>query len=163
MGFNPWKSRLELWEQKVLGWEDQQDPAAIRRMEEGQRLEPIARKAYIDYMGIVVTPMVVESDEYPMLSASLDGITLDLSRAVEIKCGASSHRSARDNLIPAYYICQLQHQMLVTGLQSIDYFSYTPDECICLNVKRDDEFIQELLEKELEFWHHMQAGIPPEN
>jgi len=163
MGFNRFRTAKSVWEEKVLGWQQEFDQAAIDRMAEGQRMEPIARQAYQDLTGIQVEPMVIESSEWPFLSCSLDGMTKTLDRACEIKCGASSHKSAREELIPAYYLCQIAHQQLVTGLHSIDYFSYYKGEGILLTVNRDEELIKELLEKEIEFWHNVQAGTPPKD
>lgn len=160
---NPWRSKVSLWEEKVFGWEQQFDQASIDRMAEGQRMEPIARQAYQDLTGIQVEPMVIESSEWPFLSCSLDGMTKTLDRACEIKCGASSHKSAKKGLLPAYYEIQCQKQMLVTGLDSIDYFSYYELDPILIIVNRDEELIKELLEKEIEFWYHVQAGTPPKD
>jgi putative phage-type endonuclease len=163
MGFNQWQSKRSLWEQKVLGWEKEFDPLSIDRMKQGQEMEPIARKAYEELTGLIVSPLVTESTEWPFLAASFDGMNQTLDHAVEIKCGASSHKSARCGFLPAYYIMQVQHQMLVSGLQSIDYFSYYEGEGILIKVDRYEELIKELLEKEIEFWHHVQTGIPPED
>lgn len=163
LNMNPWKSKIQVWEEKVFGWEQVFDQKSLDRMARGTAMEPIARMLYQDLYGIELEPMVIESAEYPFLSCSLDGMTETLDHAVEIKCGASSYRLAKDEIVPEYYLSQLAHQMLVTGLPSIDYFCYYELDAILLTVKRDDELIKLLLEKEIEFWHNVQLEIPPED
>lgn len=159
MGINPWKTKLMLWEEKVLGWEMEM----TEKMREGTRLEPEARQAYIDLTGKHVEPMVLESLEYPFLSSSMDGMTLDMSNAVEIKCGASSHRLALKGEISGIYFPQLQHQMMICGLNCIDYFSYDGKNNVLLTQDIDTEFVKRMLEKELEFWDCVQSGTPPKD
>lgn len=159
MGINPWKTKLMLWEEKVLGWEMEM----TEKMREGTRLEPEARQAYMDLTGKHVEPMVLESLEYPFLSASMDGMTLDMSHAVEIKCGASSHRLALKGDIPCYYRCQMTHQAYITGLDSIDYFSYDGKNNILMTYYVEPESIKIIIEKELEFWDCVQSGTPPKD
>lgn len=157
MHMNPWKCVLELWEEKVLGWETTLTDA----MRRGQDMEMTARDHYQKLTGIKVVPVVIEDSSFPYISASLDGITDDFKRAVEIKCGRKSFQLAKNGIIPSYYFCQLQHQMKVTGLDSIDYFNFDGDNSILLTQKRDDEFIKEMLERYSEFWNYVVTKIPP--
>ncbi len=157
MGMNPYRSPLELWEEKVLGWEQEKNQA----MTDGQIMEPIARAAYEKLVGFLVVPMVAEHDTIPYLSASFDGLTVNLTHAVEIKCGKGSHRSAMTGQIPAYYQCQLQHQMMIADLSMIDYYSFDGKEGILIEVVRDNSLISEMLERYEEFWHHIQTETPP--
>jgi putative phage-type endonuclease len=159
MGVNPWKTKQMLWEDKVLGWEMEM----TEKMREGTRLEPEAREAYIRLVRVVVVPMVLESSEHPFLSASMDGMTLDMDHAVEIKCGASSHRLAKKGEVPEYYVAQLHHQAFVTGLKSIDYFSYDGKNNILIPYLTDPNYIRIMVEKELEFWHCVQSRTPPKD
>ncbi len=158
MGLNPWRSPLNLWEEKVFGW----DQELSDKMREGQNMEKSAREAYICQTGIDVNPLVAECEINTFLSASFDGITKDLSSAVEIKCGKGSHQLAKTNIIPPYYIAQLQHQMMVGNLKEIDYFSYSKKDQFLIKVYRDDEFIKKMIEKEIVFWEYVISYTPPE-
>jgi len=154
---NPWTTPLELWEEKVLGFEKEINS----KMKLGSEMEEEARTCYEIFTGLKVIPMVLESDSCSFLSASMDGITDDLKNAVEIKCGKSSHTLAKNNIIPPYYLCQLQHQMMITGLNEMDYFSYSKKDQYLIKVLRDNDFIEKMLEKELEFWDTIQNFKPP--
>ena len=70
MGWNPWKTKRQLWEEKVLGWKLDFDQQAIDRMANGSAMEAIARMKYEGLVTNQVHPIVIESTEFPCLSAS---------------------------------------------------------------------------------------------
>lgn len=158
LGFNPWRNVVQLWEEKTLGWEQPMNEAMAR----GQKLEHLARESYEKECGIKMEPLVAEHDSISYISASFDGINVGKLRAVEIKCGKSSHKLAQRGEIPPYYFCQLQHQMLVADLEEIDYYSFDGKDGILINQKRDDGFINDMLEKYKVFWHNVLAFKIPE-
>ncbi len=161
MGISPWKTPYELWQQKLSLVEDNTDNFAIRR---GNDLEPIARKAYINYTGIICEPKFMVHNEIAYMSANLDGLSLDGNIAVEIKCpGKKDHETAKNGEVPEKYYPQLQHQLAVLNHDVIHYFSYyNEDDFILIEVKRNDEYINNLYNKEREFWHCVENFIPPE-
>jgi putative phage-type endonuclease len=162
-GLNPFKNKITLWEEKTLGWVKTPSPKEIARMAEGTRMEPIARQGFIDSIGIPFEPVVAEHDQYPYISASYDGISPDFQYIVEIKCGMKSFAMAREGLIPDYYTCQMQHQMFVAELDSCFYFCFDGKEGICLEVKREQDFIDKMLEEEIKFWHCVTSFTQPES
>ncbi|MQF70352.1 hypothetical protein FIM12_08485, partial [SAR202 cluster bacterium AD-804-J14_MRT_500m] len=121
----------------------------------GTKLEPEARKLYIAKTGKDVRPICVQSSRYEWLRASLDGLSVNHDAVAEIKCGASVYRKvSQSRSVPDYYYGQVQHILAVTGLGSIDFWCYWPDNPpLLLPVERDDTYIERLLSKELEFWN----------
>lgn len=85
VGVSPWQSPYELWLIRT-GRKPREETEAMRY---GQAMEPAARSAYEQSTQLVVQPMVVVDGLY---SASLDGITLDGSTLVEIKCPFKGNR-----------------------------------------------------------------------
>ncbi len=62
----------------------------------------------------------------------------------------------------------MQHQMFVAELDEIFFCSYRPEHDVkplyFEIVKRDEDFIADMIEKERKFYEeHMLTGIPPEN
>lgn len=158
MGLSPWKSPLELYEEKVFEFEQQEN----KYMRRGKELEEHARECFESEKGIDVFPMVFESSQHDWMAASMDGITLDYKTAVEIKVpGKVDHRKACQGLIPEKYIPQLQHQMYVCELEWIYYYSFDGENGVCIEVKRDDAYIENLLDKEKAFWHCLKILKPP--
>ena len=121
----------------------------------GTKLEPEARKLYIAETGKDVRPVCVQSSRYDWLRASLDGLSVNQDAVVEIKCGASAYRKvSQSHSVPDYYYGQVQHILAVTGLDSLDFWCYWPDNpTLLLTVERDNTYIEDLLSKELEFWN----------
>jgi putative phage-type endonuclease len=160
MGESPWKTPQQLWEEKMGLKESSYENAAMQR---GKQLEAQARKAFEQETGLVVWPNVIIHPKYEFIIASLDGITMDGQAAVEIKClGEKTHQMALSGKIPKYYQIQMQHQLAVTGLQEMFYFSYDGQSGVSLKVQRNDVLIATLLEKEQEFFHCMQESTPPQ-
>lgn len=161
MGVSPWKSPYELWVEKMgLSETTYRSPA----MQRGIDLEDTARIEFELTVRIKVYPKVVTNPNFNWQMASLDGISDDGKTLVEIKCpGDEDHQLARQGVIPEKYIPQLQHQMCVCGLNEMYYFSFKgityPN--FAIKIKRDDEYINKLIEKETEFWQCMQTFTPP--
>lgn len=160
MQCSPWKTPFQLWEEKMGIMSPQKMSYAMKR---GHDLESGALALYNELTGRDASPLVVFSEEYPWMMASLDGVSLDGSRIVEIKApGKTDHLIARSGNIPEKYKPQLQHQLATYGLDSADYFSYVSnDDYALVHVNRDEQFIKEMLEKERAFWECMQTFEAP--
>ncbi len=161
MNMSPWKTPYELWKEKIGLPCDQYVNSAMRR---GLALESQALETYESMTGNIMLPQVVLN--HPTISwmmATMDGISTDKKRGVEIKCaGKKDHNIAKKGNIPDKYIPQLQHQMEVTGLDVIDYFSYHDQEGVVVEIKRDNEFIARMLKEEEKFWQSVMEFRPPE-
>lgn len=159
MLINPWTTPYVLWERKLGLSHDQKKTEAMQR---GSDLEPLALSCFNRENGFSLSPAVVISSCQDWAMASLDGLDSEKKVAVEIKCnGKANHEKAINGIIPDYYICQMQHQMFCAGLDSIWYYSFDGENGIQIDVKRDNKYIENLLEKELEFYKCMKEFIPP--
>lgn len=153
MGENPWKSAAQLLKEKCEGKSERPNAAMAR----GTALEPEARMRYERRSGISVVPACLQSAKHEWLRASVDGLCVQGSAVVEIKCGESVYRhSAMTRKVPDYYVGQLQHILAVTGLSSIDFWCYLPGRPeVHLKMARDDGYIKRLLEAEALFWRQV--------
>ncbi len=156
MGENPWKSPARLLQEKCGETRNFSPNAAMTR---GMELEPEARKCYEHQVGVPVAPACLQSARFDWLRASVDGLAVDGSAVVEIKCGESVYsKSAASRQVPGYYFGQLQHILAVTNLQAIDFWCYLPDRpTVHLCVARDDAYIKRLLDIEQAFWQQITA------
>lgn len=129
--------------------------------ERGAALERAARLQYCLATGLAVAPTCVQSLAHPWLRASLDGLSSDGERVVEIKCGQAAYqRAAARRRPPRHHYAQLQHILAVTGLPVVDYWCYFPSHPpLRLEVRRDDGYIERLLAAEEVFWKRF-AGAP---
>ncbi len=159
MEVSPWSTPYALWEEKVG---IRPSKPSTRNMERGNALEESAREAFMAMTNIVVFDQVVFHPQYEWMMASLDGIDIEGKHIVEIKCpGPEDHGLAVNGFVPKKYYPQLQHQMEVTGLDNAYYFSYDGKQGVIVNVERDQEYIDQLIKKEAEFYECMQSLEPP--
>ena len=154
MGENRFKSPDKLLHEKKL--KVQIGTGLNEKMRKGTALEPKARSLYQKITKKAVQPICIQSHSYSWLIASLDGISNDYKSLVEIKCGESAYRQAARGIVPDYYFGQLQHQLMVTGLNSLDYWCYWPGERgLLIQVERDNSYIKRLFKQEEEFYQSM--------
>ena len=158
MGENPWKSPRQLLQEKCSVSENISNAA----MDLGTELEPEARRHYVIKVGVQVVPACLQSVRFEWLRASVDGLAIDGSAVVEIKCGESVYRnSSASRKVPQYYFGQLQHILAVTNLQSIDFWCYLPNRPeVHLHVARDNGYIERLLDTERLFWQQLAEKRP---
>ena len=156
LGSNPFKTRLELWQQKMGLKEQDACNAAMLR---GSELEEPARLLLNEALGIDFKPAVCVSEEYSYLMASLDGLSPCGHFMCEIKCpGIKGHEAAINGIIAPYYIDQINHCLLVTGCEKCFYCSYFPDhekEIVVIDILPNLEKQAEIIIKSYEFYMQM--------
>lgn len=158
VGVSPWATPYQKWMEKLL----EVDIPDNEHMKYGRENEPKARALYTDLTGIFIHPTVAINNKFDWMMASLDGYNHLEKVAVEIKCpGQKDHELAVSGEVPKKYYPQLQHQLAVIGLDSIEYFSYRNGEGVIVTVSRDDEYIENLFKHEFEFLKCMRELTPP--
>lgn len=151
MGQSPFKTVDQLLIEKSKCFESTPNQYMLR----GIKLEPIALEAFERETGLSMYPCVGEH-ENGWMAASFDGMTIEQDAIVEIKApGKKDHFAAMNGLVPEKYKAQLNHQLYVSGLQEMFYYSFDGSNGVIIEVKRDNDFIEIMLEKELEFWNHL--------
>jgi putative phage-type endonuclease len=169
-GRNPFKTVLQLWEEKTGLRTAEFSDEAKERMKKGQEREPIAREEYIKRTGIYVKPVVVEHPHFAYFRASLDGITRDFRLVNEIKAPTKPklHDTALSGEVAIYYQDQLQWNMGISGAEEAHFWTYYPEykskgkeDAALIIVNRDDLWVEELFRLADEFRQHVQGGVPP--
>lgn len=151
MGISPYKTPLELWEEK-LGLRQPSD--ATEHMNRGNDLEIVARDHYNVVFRDDMVPVVIQSDQFPFLIASLDGMN-SMDDFIEIKYNRDDvHEEVSScGTIPEHHMCQLQHQFLVTGKNDCHYVSINSrHQVIFIKVCRDNNYIFKLADALHQFW-----------
>ncbi len=167
LGLSPWSTPYQLWENKVG---IRPDKIPNEQMKYGLLKEETARKKFEEITQIYVLPQVIFHPKFDWMMASLDGMDFEQKHIVEIKCpGKEDHKIAKEGNVPDKYFPQLQHQMEVCGLDSCFYFSYYEEfrdedmhvDVALIECKRDDKFIDNMVDSELDFFNCIQDFIPP--
>jgi putative phage-type endonuclease len=180
LGLSRFKSALGLYYDKIGMGEEH--PRAAEAAAWGLALEgPIAgRYAEITgrYLGSPPTYSVATSERYSFAIASLDKFAVGMERrvehvvpregvgVVEIKnvhyFMADMWSAENNNEPPLEYQIQVQHQLMVTGLQWGSIAALIGgSEFLWADIPRDEAVIAMLAEKELEFWCRVLEHEPP--
>lgn len=129
-------------------------------MKRGTLLEPVARELFSIETGIDMEPKVIIKD-WGM--ASLDGMSYNGDLILEIKCpGEKDHSIALQGKVPDHYYPQMQWQMYVTDLKEVFYYSFDGMNGVTVVVKRDEEYIDNMIDKANEFYNCLVNRTPPE-
>ena len=159
MGASKYKTVKQLYIEKTT---DVAPMIPNKYMQRGIDLEPVARELLSLALGIPLFPKVVLGREHDWMMASLDGISEDGNTVIERKCPNKKCQLAYQGQIPDWYYPQVQHQMSVTGVDKVYYYSFDGIDGDMVIVPRDDAYISVMIEKEKEFYNCMMAGISPE-
>ena len=163
LGMSKYKTPYQLWEEKTALEVVQFDSPILRR---GRMFEPIIRQLYSDETGRAVKKVPsMRSEKYPFMTASPDGYAEDGKRYVEIKTARNKSEWGEPGTdeIPLPYMIQVQHGLIVTGLEVADIpVSFSLDDFAIYEVPADRELQEMIIEKEATFWELVKNRIPPE-
>jgi putative phage-type endonuclease len=165
LGLSPWVTPRELYEDKITDV----TPLDVAEPIEGpllwgSLLEPLIRQRYADQTGRVVrVPDTIWSERFPWMLAHLDGVT-DCGRGLECKTARSAEGWGEPGTdeIPQQYLIQVQHCMIVTGIEVFDVrVLIGGSEERMYEVPADRELQELIVEGEHAFWGHVARREPP--
>lgn len=172
MGLNPYKSNIELWEEKT-GKKDAIDISDKPYVKYGTYAEEYLRELFkLDYPEYEVKHeenTIIKHPNYPFLFASLDGTLIDRETGemgiLEIKTTnilQSMQKEKWKERIPDNYFCQVLHYLNVTGYSFVilkaqlkyDFKGEVKLDTRHYKILRSEveEDIKLLERKEIEFW-----------
>lgn len=167
LGVSPYRSIIEVFVEKTSATPPQD--VQSESMEWGTRLESIIADTFSEKTGkpyFKPTKMYVHP-VFKYMIANLDGVTVDDNgnpAILEIKTANEYSKDEWSNgHIPDTYYAQVQHYMCITGLK-LAYvvvligghsFKITP-------IERDTAYINNMIQKEIEFWNNVVAKSLPQ-
>lgn len=138
------------------------------RMRRGQELEEEARQLFMKEFNKKVRPACGQSEEYPFLGASLDGLSEDGTFIFEVKTGSQGGLDKiRDTgQLPEKHIAQIQHNLLVFELDRCEYMYYHPEDnrgqyALYATVRRSTQYIDQYIPQARTFWRNLLNFVPP--
>ena len=167
LGLSPWKSALQLWLEKT-GAVEAEDLSDNESVEWGNRLESLIGEKFKENhpeLLVEIEQIPCNHSNYDFITCTLDGLVSDNEKCypLEIKTASAYKAKDWDDGVPTYYLCQVQHQMAVTGADkawvAVLIGGQQYKEFLVL---RDDEFIKLLIEKCVAFWQGVEQCIPPD-
>lgn len=164
MGLNPFKNRVELWEEKT-GARVPADLSDIEKIKWGLLLEDIIGKEYANRTGKRVRNVnrTYRHKDFPFLQGHIDKKIEGLNAGVEIKNVGLRQAKYWNKRPPIYYEYQVLHYLSITGFDYFDVVALVGGQELMIHtIERDEERIDELVKKEVNFWQeHVLKKVPP--
>ncbi len=162
LGLSSYMTKRELWLEKT----GQREPKPISAYAnaKGGTNETSLRARYSLATGCDFQPRLAQHDTFPHIQASLDGFCENKARAIEIKfVGKEFADRLPDKALPfGEHWIQVQHQMLASGLFTIDYlWSTNGTDYEVKKMDIDGVFQGELLIELNAFWNLVTTKTDP--
>lgn len=170
-GLNPYMSMLELWMIKTgriqQNIEDESEGHAP--MYWGKRLEPLVAEYYSMHTQHKVRRVNAvlqhpDPDKHFML-ANLDYSVVGNNEVQILECKTAGEYGAKlwREGVPLYVLCQVQHQLAVTGKQAAHIcVLLCGHETRIFKVTRSESVIQHIVNAERYFWECVEKDTPPD-
>jgi len=161
-GLSKWKSPLSIYMSKIEGDEEKDN----QFIEWGNKLEPIVAEKFSEVTGkkLLVREDTIVSDSHDFIIAHIDRQVENESAGLEVKTATQYKSSEWDDQVPEEYILQCMHYMYCTGFDKW-YICVLigGNDFRWFTIERDQEMIDAIVEKEVEFWNeHVLKKVPPE-
>ncbi|WP_288400686.1 lambda-exonuclease family protein [uncultured Acinetobacter sp.] len=170
-GLNPYMSMLELWMIKTGRMQQniEDESAGYAPLYWGKQLEPLVAEYYSMHTNNKVRRVNAvlqhpDEDKHFML-ANLDYAVVGNDEVQILECKTVGEYGAklwRDG-VPLYVLCQVQHQLAVTGKQVAHICALIcGHETRIFKVTRNETVIKYLINAERYFWECVEKDIPPD-
>jgi putative phage-type endonuclease len=170
LGFDPYKTRYELWAQKTGELADDFEDTRYTRA--GRVLEAAIADLYAEQFGVTLRKRMVPvvHPKYPWMRGNLDRTIVGARSVLEIKnVDGMVHRTSGEwgeegsDQIPIRYMIQVRHYLIITGFD-VGYLGALVggNDLKRYVVERDKEAEEYLVEGEHAFWQLVEKREPPE-
>ena len=170
-GLNPYMSMLELWMIKTGRMQQniEDESVGYAPLYWGKQLEPLVAEYYSMHTNNKVRRVNAvlqhpDEDKHFML-ANLDYAVVGNDEVQILECKTVGEYGAklwRDG-VPLYVLCQVQHQLAVTGKQAAHICALIcGHETKIFKVTRNETVIKYLINAERYFWECVEKDVPPD-
>ena len=167
VGLSPYKSPLTLWLEKT-GRQLPEDVSGKEAVRWGTVLEPVLARVYAERTGCRVRRVnaVLQHPGHAFMLANLDREVIGEVAGpgvLEIKTAGWHTAPQWEDGIPVACQCQVLHQLAVTGHAWAEVAVLIGGQDFRIyRIERDEEKIQDLTEREAQFWQMVQQDQQPE-
>ncbi|KYQ81957.1 YqaJ-like viral recombinase [Acinetobacter sp. NRRL B-65365] len=170
-GLNPYMSMLELWMIKTGRMQQniEDESAGYAPLYWGKKLEPLVAEYYsmhTNHKVRRVNAVLQHPDEdKQFMLANLDYAVVGNEEVQILECKTVGEYGAklwRDG-VPLYVLCQVQHQLAVTGKQAAHICALIcGHETRIFKVTRSETVIKYIVDAERYFWECVEKDVPPD-
>ncbi len=177
LGKNPWRTKIDLYNEKVTNYESQEENRVMRR---GRLLETLIAYEYNQLTNIELTTScqeyktntLLKHPNYPWLFGNIDRFVPTHKALAEIKTvSLNKYINIKNDGLPEHWIIQIQHYLNITGFEKAVLLIFCPDKWEFLDehnngvwIKQNKELIKLMTNEATNFWqNHILKKIPPKS
>lgn len=181
VNLSPWSTPYQLWCEKT-GVSEPKDLSTNDFIHFGNVLEDIVAAEFVrrkarDYdnpevLRVARVNQPFTHPDHPWMTANIDRRVVGKRRIFNqregLECKTASLYTAKEwgeveDQIPLQYLCQVMHYMAVTGWDAWHVAVLIGgNDFRMFRIQRDEEFIEDLIKREKEFWDCVVSNTPPE-
>lgn len=162
-GLSPYKTERQLYFEYVGEIvDDEPDESSEFIFAKGHKTEALVREHFQKIVKSIIEPTCMQHSKYPWMLASLDGFSSKFGVLEAKLVGKEALEFAKNGDLPAHHYSQMQHQMEVAETDLGHWFGHDgKKDGALIEVRRNDEYIKRLIEKEHAFWERVQKHQEP--
>lgn len=164
MGMSRWATKLRLWSEKT-GRIEPKDLSNVEAVEMGKDLEEFVAQKFAQRTGKTVrrAPKKYIHKDYDFLAANIDRLITGTDELLECKTCSAYKLAEWEDGIPEEYVLQVIWYLGITG-RSSGWIAVLVggQKFLHKKIDFDQELFDTMVDKAVEFWQHVQEGVPPE-
>jgi putative phage-type endonuclease len=166
LGLSPWRTALDVYLDKVEG-KQPDDPSKAKIFRRGSKMEPYILDLLTEEHGIQIVSrgQRYRDQQHEFIAAEIDA---EAATGENIEVKTANQFAAKNwgeqftDEIPVYYTAQAMHGMMVRPAPATIFpVLIGSDDFRVYRVERDDETIEAIRAKEVEFWDRVVRRDPP--
>jgi len=176
LGVSPWKSPFALYQEKIGEYSEEITPAKQKIFNRGKKFEPLILEMLVDELserGHDVAVMAknerLRDPEYPFIASESDMVLRIDGEIISAEAKSVNGFAAKlwgepeTDDFPIYYQCQTMHDLMVKRRNKCVVAALIGTDDMRIHwIERDEEIIQAIRAKEIEFWERIQNRQAPD-
>ncbi|MBY0483467.1 lambda-exonuclease family protein [Nitrosomonas sp.] len=176
LGVSPWKSQFALYQEKIGEFHEEITPEKQKIFNRGKKFEPLILEMLLEELGdrghdveVITRNERLRDPELPFLASEsdmvlrIDGEVLSAEAKSVNGFAAKLWGEPETDDFPVYYQCQTMHDLMVKRRNKCVVAALIGTDDLRIHwIERNEEIIQAIRAKEVEFWDRVQRRDPPE-
>ncbi|MDC8446064.1 MAG: YqaJ viral recombinase family protein [Nitrosomonas sp.] len=176
LGVSPWKSPFALYQEKIGEWKEEITTVKQKQFNRGKKFEPMILEILVEELEerghdieVIATNERLRDTELPFLASESDMVLRVDGEVISAEAKSVNGFAAKlwgepeTDDFPIYYQCQTMHDLMVKRRNKCVVAALIGTDDLRIHwIERDEEIIQAIRSKEIDFWDRIQRRDPPE-
>ena len=176
IGVSPWKSAFQLYQEKIGEYQEEITPFKQKIFNRGKKFEPLILEMLLEELDdrghdveVITRNERLRDPEFDFLASESDMVLRIDGEIISAEAKSVNGFAAKlwgepeTDDFPIYYQCQTMHDLMVKRRNKCVVAALIGTDDMRIHwIERDEEIIQAIRAKEIEFWERIQNRQAPE-